>query len=80
MVFANDNICPILKKYYSVAKTIAEMFGKKCEVLIYDFRNLKHSIVAIENGHVTGLGCRYHPHCNQRRLALSDDHHGSLFP
>jgi len=35
-------------------KTIAEMFGKKCEVLIHDFRNPQHSIVAIENGHVTG--------------------------
>lgn len=35
-------------------KTIAEMFGKKCEVLIHDFRNPQHSIMAIENGHVTG--------------------------
>ena len=30
------------------------MFGKKCEVLIHDFRNPQHSIMAIENGHVTG--------------------------
>jgi len=30
------------------------MFGKKCEVLIHDFSNPQHSIVAIENGHVTG--------------------------
>jgi len=40
--------------YISLIKTIAEMFGKKCEVLIHDFSNPKHSIVAIENGHVTG--------------------------
>jgi len=30
------------------------MFGKKCEVLVHDFSNPQHSIVAIENGHVTG--------------------------
>jgi predicted transcriptional regulator YheO len=45
---------PILEKYLPLAKTIAEMFGKKCEVLIHDFSNPQHSIVAIENGHVTG--------------------------
>ena len=43
-----------LEKYIPLIKTIAEMFGKKCEVLIHDFRNPQHSIVAIENGHVTG--------------------------
>jgi len=43
-----------LKKYIPFVKTIAEMFGKKCEVLIHDFSNPQHSIVAIENGHVTG--------------------------
>jgi len=26
-----------LKKYIPLIKTIAEMFGKKCEVLIHDF-------------------------------------------
>ena len=43
-----------LEKYILLVKTIAEMFGKKCEVLIHDFSNPQHSIVAIENGHVTG--------------------------
>ena len=42
-----------LEKYIPFIKTIAEMFGKKCEVLIHDFSNPQHSIVAIENGHVT---------------------------
>ena len=45
---------PGLKKYIPIVKTIAEMFGKKCEVLVHDFSNPQHSIVAIENGHVTG--------------------------
>jgi len=43
-----------LKKYISLIETIAEMFGSRCEVLIHDFSNPQHSIIAIENGHVTG--------------------------
>jgi len=43
-----------LKKYIPLVKTIAEMFGNKCEVSIHDFSHPKHSIVAIENGHITG--------------------------
>lgn len=45
---------PDLEKYIPLIKTIAEMFGKNCEVLIHDFSNPQHSIVVIENGHVTG--------------------------
>ncbi|MDD5015380.1 MAG: helix-turn-helix transcriptional regulator [Atribacterota bacterium] len=45
---------PELEKYIPLVKTIAEMFGKKCEVLIHDFSNPQHSIAVIENGHVTG--------------------------
>ncbi len=45
---------PDLEKYIPLIKTIAEMFGKKCEVLIHDFSNPQHSIMVIENGHVTG--------------------------
>ena len=45
---------PDLEKYIPFVKTIAEMFGKKCEVLIHDFSNPQHSIIVIENGHVTG--------------------------
>lgn len=36
---------------------IARTFGPRCEVVLHDLRNLKnldHSIVKIENGHVTG--------------------------
>jgi len=54
MDLSSKKIHPNLKKYIPVVMTIAEMFDKKCEVLIHDFRNPQHSIVAIENGHVTG--------------------------
>ncbi len=33
---------------------LAEMFGPDCEVVLHDLSRLPHSIVAIENGHVTG--------------------------
>ena len=38
-----------------VAKGIARQFGSNCEVVVHDLsRHPDHSIVAIENGHVTG--------------------------
>ena len=38
------------------AKGLAGQFGRNCEVVIHDLRseNLEHTIIAIENGHVTG--------------------------
>ena len=39
-----------------IAKGVAAQFGSSCEVVIHEIRenNPDHSIVAIENGHVTG--------------------------
>ena len=39
-----------------VAKGIAGQFGRYCEVVIHDLKSndLEHSIVAIENGHISG--------------------------
>ncbi len=39
-----------------VAAGLAGQFGRNCEVVIHDFRgdDLDHTIIAIENGHVTG--------------------------
>lgn len=39
-----------------VAKGLAGQFGKNCEVVIHDLRgdDLEHTIIAIENGHVSG--------------------------
>jgi predicted transcriptional regulator YheO len=45
---------PILEKFIPVAKGIARAFGKNCEVILHDVQDLEHSIVLIENGHITG--------------------------
>lgn len=37
-----------------IVRGLAEMFGPDCEVVLHDVRRLPHSIVAIENGAVTG--------------------------
>lgn len=39
-----------------VARGLAGQFGRNCEVVIHDLRgdDLDHTIIAIENGHVTG--------------------------
>ena len=39
-----------------VAKGIAGQFGRNCEVVIHDLRgaDTEHSVIAIENGHITG--------------------------
>jgi predicted transcriptional regulator YheO len=37
-----------------VVRGLAEMFGPDCEVVLHDVDRLPHSIVAIENGEVTG--------------------------
>lgn len=45
---------PILKAMIPMVEGIAKTFGKNCEVVLHDLRNYKSSIIAIENGHVTG--------------------------
>ena len=45
---------PYLRSYFAVAQGLAEMFGPQCEVVLHDLAQMPHSIVAIENGHVTG--------------------------
>ena len=47
-------IHPIIKSLIPIVETIAKMFGKNCEVVLHDFSGPQHSIIAIENGHVTG--------------------------
>jgi predicted transcriptional regulator YheO len=37
-----------------IVRGLAAMFGPDCEVVLHDVRKLPHSIVAIENGGVTG--------------------------
>ncbi len=42
--------------YLQLAKSLARQFGPNCEVVVHDLKSgdVEHSIVAIENGHVTG--------------------------
>lgn len=54
MPLKRKQIHPIVKGLIPIVKTIAEMFGKNCEVVLHDFATPQNSIIAIENGHVTG--------------------------
>ena len=51
---ASRTVNPHLRSYLAVVRGLAEMFGPDCEVVLHDLTDLPHSIVAIENGHVTG--------------------------
>lgn len=50
----STKVNPIIQSYIPLVKGIAATFGSRCEVVLHDFTDLQHSIVAIENGHVTG--------------------------
>jgi predicted transcriptional regulator YheO len=43
-----------MKMLLPIVQGLAEMFGPDCEVVLHDVGRLPHSIVAIENGAVTG--------------------------
>ena len=43
-----------LASFVPVVEGLAELFGSNCEVVLHDVAAIPHSIVAIENGHVTG--------------------------
>lgn len=44
----------MLKTYLPLVKFIAQVMGEHCEVILHDLSNVEHSIVAIENSHITG--------------------------
>ena len=45
-------IQPLLERFM---KVIAQQFGENCEVVVHDLtQGLEHSVIAIENGYVTG--------------------------
>ena len=43
-----------LERLIPIVQTISTTFGKNCEVVLHDLSGPQNSIVAIENGHVTG--------------------------
>lgn len=50
----DTNLHPILKAMIPMVEGIAKTFGRNCEVVLYEFKNFKKSIISIYNGHVTG--------------------------
>lgn len=44
----------IVKSYIPIAKFIAAIMGPRCEVILHCLDDMEHSIIAIENGHITG--------------------------
>jgi predicted transcriptional regulator YheO len=50
----DDHINPILKSYIPVIEGLAKTFGSFCEFVLHDVSEKDHSIIAIENGHITG--------------------------
>ena len=54
-----EKIHPILRSYIPVVEAIGSSFGKNCEVVLHDIKNVDKSIIAITNGHVTKrtVGC-----------------------
>ena len=49
-----DPADPRLTALLPLVRGLAEMLGPDCEVVLHDLGRLPHTIVAIENGHVTG--------------------------
>ena len=49
-----EKVRPELKKFIPLVKFKAQVFGKNCEVVLHDFSDPGHSIIAIENEQVTG--------------------------
>lgn len=47
-------IHPVLKSFSYVVKGLAEMLGPDYEVVLHDVSNPEKSIIAIENGYITG--------------------------
>lgn len=45
---------PRLVPFLPVVRGLAQLLGPECEVVLHDFKEMPHTIVAIENGHVTG--------------------------
>ena len=51
---ATRTITPRLRAYVPLVQGLADLLGPACEVVLHDLAAMPHSIVAIENGHVTG--------------------------
>lgn len=44
----------LVESYIPMAKFIATVFGPRCEVILHCLDDMEHSIISVENGHITG--------------------------
>ena len=44
----------VLDKYKIIVEFLAEVLGENCEVVLHDVNDFENSIIAIENGHISG--------------------------
>jgi len=44
----------ILESIKPIVTAVAEVFGKNCEVILHSLEDPGHSVIKIENGHITG--------------------------
>lgn len=44
----------VLDKYKVIVEFLAEVLGENCEVVLHDVNDFENSIIAIENGHISG--------------------------
>jgi len=44
----------LLESYIPLVRFIAAVGGPRCEVVLHDLSDIEHSIIAIENGHISG--------------------------
>ncbi len=75
-------IDPRLLPYIPLVEYIGKVFGENCEVILHDLSDVEHSIIAIENGHLTnrqvgghitdfGLKVVYDPKYRQKAYAVN---------
>lgn len=54
VVKSDEASTQLLQRYIPMVKFIASVMGKHCEVVLHDLTNPEQSIVAIENGEISG--------------------------
>lgn len=68
-----------LNRFIPLIKGISMIYGSNCEVSIHSMENLEHSIIAIENGFITGrdVGDGMIPLMQDRFSNFRDDENGT---
>lgn len=43
-----------IERYKPLVKFLAEVLGKNCEIVLHDLEDFENSVIAIENGQISG--------------------------